>query len=106
MKTIIYLSEDSDQLTSLQLYAYFPEATLHPRKAVKLIPELIGKSFCTHSEAIVNQFGYLIANGTVKSEDVEIRLVSEEDGTVTICSYDDEGYLIDWPLGFFDTIFD
>ena len=101
MKTIIYLSEDSEQLTSLQLYAYFPEATLHPRKAVKLIPEMIGKSFCTHSEAIVNQFGHLIANGTVKSEDVEIRLISEN-GSVTNYSYDNEGYLIDWVLGFFD----
>lgn len=101
MKTIIYLSEYSEQLKTLNLDIYFPEAGLHPREVVKLIPELIGKSFCTHSEVIVNQFGHLIADKVINPVDVEIRLISDN-REITSYNYDEAGYLIDWVIGFFE----
>jgi len=101
-KTIVYLSQDTDKLKALELDVYFPESELHPREAVKLIPDLIGKSFCTHSQAIVNEFGHLIANG-VESMDIEIRLIAE-DGKIAKYKYDHNGYLMNWELGFFEVL--
>lgn len=100
-KTIIYLSEDTAQLEALDLDVYFPEAKLHPREAVKQVPDLTGKSFCTHSEAIINKFGYLIAEKILDCDNVEIRHICKINGAITSYSFDKEGYLIDWTIGFF-----
>lgn len=103
MKTTIYLSQNSSQLRKLQIDSYFPEAELHPREVIKSIPELIGKSFCTHSEVIVNQFGHMIGDKLIDSKNVEIRLMTE-DGDIKVFNYDDEGYIIDWQIGFFEPL--
>lgn len=100
MKTIIYLSECSDQLKKLKLDRYFPETELHPKEVVKIIPELIGKSFCTHSQVIVNQIGHLIADRLINFDDVEVYIVLH-DGTEVRYEFDKEGYLINWDVGFF-----
>ena len=60
----------------------------------------------THSETLVNRFGHLIADQKVDEQDINIVLFEKdfEKNTVNIrnTSYDEEGYLIDWPMGFFE----
>jgi predicted ATPase len=60
----------------------------------------------THSKILVNRLGHLIYKNTISAEDVNIVLfeAGEDSGKVTVKTshFDDEGYLIDWPLGFFE----
>lgn len=59
----------------------------------------------THSEAIVNRLGELIASGRLKKNDVNVVLFesSTRGGNVTVrcAEYDEDGYLENWPYGFF-----
>lgn len=89
-----------------------PELHLHPamqRKLARLIAKTVmlkkGISFIieTHSQSIINEFGDLILAEEFKSEDVQALLFSQNDGAETIITstgYDNDGQLIDWPLGF------
>ncbi|WP_334006952.1 AAA family ATPase [Burkholderia cepacia] len=60
----------------------------------------------THSEAIINQLGKAIENGFLSPDDVGIYLFEKDgfegDTTVRESKFDQEGYLTDWPYGFFD----
>lgn len=60
----------------------------------------------THSPALVNRLGSLVANGTIASSDIQILLFEQnaEGGrtTVTTAIFDEDGVLSNWPFGFFE----
>jgi len=60
----------------------------------------------THSAALVNRLGSLIAEGQLAAEDIQI-LLFEQDGdesttTIRKASFDNDGVLTNWPYGFFE----
>jgi len=60
----------------------------------------------THSEAIVNRIGNQIAKGKISSDDVNIVLFEKkgpnESTEISVASYNLDGYLVNWPFGFFE----
>lgn len=104
-KTTIYLSEDTAILKRLALDVYFPETELHPREIIKLVPSLLGKSFCTHSEIIINYLGFMIDQDKVDCNSIEINILSYwklDEWVIKKSTYNKGGYLVNWSLGFFD----
>ena len=98
-----------------------PELHLHPALQAKL-----GDVFCaslhnplpflnpgvqitveTHSPSFINRIGQLIALEKLKSDYVQVILFekNEETGITTtkVSSFNEDGVLIDWPYGFFDS---
>ena len=63
----------------------------------------------THSEALINRLGYLVSEGKILPEDINIVIFdfSEDTGTTTtkISTVNRDGYLSGWPIGFFDLDF-
>lgn len=59
----------------------------------------------THSETIVNYLGRAIARGKLNKDDVSIILFEKDnqDSITRVCNsnYDQDGYLENWPYGFF-----
>jgi predicted ATPase len=60
----------------------------------------------THSEQIINRLGRRVSEGTVGTEDVAVVLFDKpnfsEPTTVKATKFDADGYLTDWPYGFFE----
>lgn len=59
----------------------------------------------THSETIVSRVGEMVMAGEINPDDVGIVLFNSlTDGTsdVRLSGFDSQGYLTDWPFGFFD----
>lgn len=90
-----------------------PELHLHPKLQSKLISaicSLANPNFRfiieTHSETIINKIGDLIYNKKIGNKDVNIQIFSKRNGKmetiVESASYDKEGFLENWPIGFFD----
>ncbi|QYF93574.1 AAA family ATPase [Massilia sp. PAMC28688] len=92
-----------------------PELHLHPSFQAKLAdvfaasvtgegetPHLVIE---THSNHIVNRLGQLISEGKLRHEDVQI-LIFEKNGdsnsSIRTAGFDEEGYLQNWPTGFFE----
>jgi predicted ATPase len=96
-----------------------PELHLHPRVQAKVADLLAHATSSkndgfearviveTHSEALVNRLGKLVANGTLQPSDVNVVLFNKpnfsEPTVVTTTSFDSNGFLQDWPLGFFNS---
>lgn len=103
--------------TSTTLVVEQPELHLHPAYQATL-----ADLFCetaaadrnsrsriiaeTHSPALVNRLGSLVAEGKFPAEDIQILLFEqdEDDGRTAIrkAYFDDEGVLANWPFGFFE----
>lgn len=95
-----------------------PELHLHPKLQADLIDAFINcmevaKKVSinlkivieTHSETIVNRIGYLIYKKKLQKEDVNIYMFNKLNTNITEVvhdSYDDDGFLENWPSGFFD----
>ena len=91
-----------------------PALHLHPALQAKLIDIMIKVSHTcnirfvieTHSETIVNRIGLAIFEKKILAEDVGVIVFQKEFGeektTLKKCDYDEDGYLKDWPIGFFD----
>jgi len=96
-----------------------PELHLHPRlqgnltdalvKSIKTAKEKnidLRLMIETHSEVLVNRLGQLIAEGEISEDEINIVLFEPSDqvGEVTIrnVQFDSDGYLLNWPLGFFE----
>ena len=96
-----------------------PELHLHPSlqaKTADLFIAAINKAKATnidlrllvetHSEAIINRIGNQIAKGNLSSVDVNVVMFEKKDPIesteVLVASYDKNGYLINWPYGFFE----
>lgn len=58
----------------------------------------------THSETIVNSIGHLILEGMINHDDVSVIVFGHEADKqkISIGSYDRDGYLTNWPTGFFN----
>ena len=90
-----------------------PELHLHPKLQSKLISAIssLAAPDCrfiieTHSETIINKIGDLIYKGKINNEDVNLKIFSkrnhELETIVESSTYDAEGFLENWPIGFFD----
>ena len=107
-----------EQIVPLVVAIEQPELHLHPAMQARLAEAFIacidlakenGYSLQlileTHSETMINYFGRAIASKTLKCNDVAVVLFTRDENTgctvTSTSSYDDEGYLTDWPIGFF-----
>lgn len=91
-----------------------PELHLHPGLQAKLIDIIVkvakqGKiNFIieTHSETMINRIGNIIADKKIGNDDVNIIIFEKEFGDdktiVRQGGFDEEGYLENWPVGFFE----
>lgn len=94
-----------------------PELHLHPDFQAKLSDvfseiSLLSKNNAsrfpivieTHSPHIINRFGELVANGVLSNKDINISLFEGDHGNakITCASFNEEGYLENWPFGFFE----
>jgi predicted ATPase len=96
-----------------------PELHLHPRlqgtltdALVKSIKAAKDKNIDlrlmieTHSEVLANRLGQLVAEGKISPDEINIVLFEPSDkaGEVRIrnAKFNSDGYLLNWPLGFFD----
>lgn len=96
-----------------------PELHLHPALQARLADTMsrvvssarregIGLTLVleTHSEAIVSRIGRLIANGKLESDLVSVVLFEPshngKGSTVRTATFDSDGYLQNWPFGFFE----
>jgi predicted ATPase len=96
-----------------------PELHLHPRlqgiltdALVKSIKAAKDKNIDlrliieTHSEVLVNRLGQLVAEGKIFPDEINIVLFEPSDkaGEVKIrnAQFNSDGYLLNWPLGFFE----
>lgn len=95
-----------------------PELHLHPRFQVKfaiLLANVVIEAkkdkknirfvIETHSEMILNKIGELISLDKLDKEDVNVLLFNakqeEMRNYVEFASYSEDGYLLNWPIGFF-----
>lgn len=96
-----------------------PELHLHPAVQAKLANAFIACIALaqknkqelqiileTHSETIINYFGRAIARNKLKEDDVSLILFERDfnHGITKVCNsyYDSDGFLVNWPYGFFD----
>jgi len=96
-----------------------PELHLHPRFQAKIVDvfvkvinlskeKKIGLNLIieTHSETIINQIGHRIAQKSLNKDDVSINIFDkkspEHPTKVKFSNYDENGFLNDWPWGFFE----
>lgn len=95
-----------------------PELHLHPAfqaKIIDMFADMINLSinsskfelkflFETHSETMINRLGYLISKKKLDRNLVNIVIFSKDDfgySLINQTGYDEKGFLVDWPLGFF-----
>jgi hypothetical protein len=107
-------------LTSRPVLVEQPELHLHPAYQSKLseVFSHIARSNSqdirllieTHSEAIINRLGSLVANGDISPSDIQILVfneiesnVSDRASSITVAGYNKDGILFDWPYGFFNS---
>lgn len=96
-----------------------PELHLHPRFQAKLVDAFVkviqisksGKSNLkliieTHSETIINQIGHQISKSQISKDDVSVTLFEKKSpdhpSSIKLSSFNDDGFLVDWPWGFFE----
>jgi AAA15 family ATPase/GTPase len=96
-----------------------PELHLHPSLQAKLADTFLATIEAarqanidlrliieTHSETIINRLGHRIASGDAKRQDITVAIFEKEEANapaqVTTAEYDEEGFLTNWPFGFFE----
>lgn len=96
-----------------------PELHLHPRLQAKLADAFLAAIKAaqeakldlrlvieTHSDTIINRFGHRIANQDMDPQDINVVLFDKKGPNasteIRIAKYDEEGYLTNWPFGFFE----
>lgn len=96
-----------------------PELHLHPRLQAKLADTFLAAIKAaqeakldlrlvieTHSDTIVNRFGHRIANQDMDPQDINVVLFDKKgpdaSTEIRIAKYDEEGFLTNWPFGFFE----
>lgn len=123
----IFIDRDNETSRRIRRYPRFviieqPEVHLHPRmqaqfatmlcKTVQLARERdidLRVLIETHSETIVNKIGLIVAEKkTINKEDVNVVLFNgKHEGMkddVSYSTFDENGYLTNWPYGFFDDV--
>lgn len=76
------------------------DSTANLRTSIKIVAE-------THSVNLVNKLGELIGSGQLQSEDVQVLIFDQEHSSkgstrLQIATFDKDGILQNWPIGFFD----
>ena len=96
-----------------------PELHLHPSMQSKLVDAFVdtitrGRDqkkdirliIETHSESIINKMGHLIHEQKINPQDVNVLIFEpnekNQNSDVRISSFDSDGYLTNWPIGFFE----
>lgn len=96
-----------------------PELHLHPCYQAKIADSLVATIEMakaqqndvrilveTHSESIINRLGQLVQQKQISNDDISIILFSknspDEATKITTSTFDDNGYLLSWPYGFFE----
>ena len=87
-----------------------PENGKHPRvyaehllKEIKWCKDNWDLHITTNSQVTVNLLGDMIENGLLDKDDVIIYILSSDNSKIDVISgFDSEGYLENWPYGFFD----
>jgi predicted ATPase len=96
-----------------------PELHLHPRLQAKLADAFLAAIKAaqkakldlrlvieTHSDTIINRFGHRIANQDMDPQDINVVLFDKKGPNasteIRFARYDEEGYLTNWPFGFFE----
>lgn len=91
-----------------------PELHLHPALQAKLIDIIVKIANTnkikfvieTHSEKMLERIGCLIDKNLIGNDDIGIYIFDKKFGddetTVKISGFDHEGFLEDWPIGFFE----
>lgn len=112
---ILNMQTNSKHNVPIVLAIEQPELHLHPCLQAKLI-DVIAKvtknhkgkiQFIleTHSETMINRFGNLIYKHKISENDINVIMfekeIGEEDTQIRISRFNEEGYLKDWPIGFF-----
>jgi hypothetical protein len=90
---VFYTEHNVDQFHGKKLKAY-----------IESILETFGKwetiMFSSVHEDLFNIFGHYIANNRINADDVEVILFTDDHERIE-CSYDNDGFLVGHPLGFF-----
>ncbi len=93
-----------------------PEVHLHPKMQTQLMDvvlEIIRKSeniimiIETHSQTIINHLGKRLEGDNLLSENINIFLINQDEegnSNIKLSSYNKEGYLENWPIGFFNGV--
>ncbi|WFR78998.1 AAA family ATPase [Janthinobacterium rivuli] len=91
-----------------------PELHLHPALQAKLADVFASVAngsmstqlvIETHSNHLINRLGQIIGEGKLAYSDVQILLFSKNENgqsEITRSGFDEEGYLQNWPIGFFE----
>lgn len=86
------------------LQASLAEAFINAIKLAKKNKYYLQLILETHSETIVNYFGKSIAENKIDSKEVSVILFDKADNNLTqvqVSKFDLQGYLCNWPIGFF-----
>jgi predicted ATPase len=120
MKSLtIYVSIESRLLeakhtklyTERGIYGFmFPESNQHPIKQVWWTKDLINRNdlknldvaLFTHSATIISCVGDYIEDVCHDFKDKVKIIILEKDGKQTISTFDEDGCLMNWPIGFFN----
>ena len=93
-----------------------PELHLHPALQAKLVDVIVSIMknsknnirfiIETHSETIINRLGNLIYKEKLNKDQVNVMIFNkdfgDDDTTIQFGNFDEEGYLENWPAGFFE----
>lgn len=93
-----------------------PELHLHPSLQAKIVDvivrvmqnsgSMIRFIIETHSETIINRLGNLIYKEKLNKDQVNVMIFNkdfgDDDTTIQFGNFDEEGYLENWPAGFFE----
>jgi hypothetical protein len=109
----LFLGEDGSTTIAIEQ----PELHLHPAHQAMLADAFIGGAekkgesddvrfiIETHSEALINRVGELVAEGRIKKDDVQILIFQADDesrvSSVEVATFSPDGGLLNWPYGFF-----
>lgn len=115
----IYKNNNTEKLIVMEQ----PELHLHPRFQAKFADLLVKViEDCkrnkkdvrfiieTHSEVILNKIGLSIARGKFSKDNVNVLLFNAQNekmnNYIEVATYSEDGYLTNWPIGFFDDYVD
>jgi len=96
-----------------------PELHLHPTLQAKLADAFLAAIkeakerkidlrliIETHSEVIISRLGHRVAHQEITPEEINVVLFDKKDAhsptEIRIAQYDEQGYLTNWPFGFFE----
>jgi predicted ATPase len=107
-KLITFAIEQPELHLHPSLQAQLVDAFLAAIKAAREVNIDLRLIIETHSETLINRLGHRIANGDVQRQDINIVVFEKEHANapaqVSVAEYDEEGFLTNWPFGFFEHI--